>query len=158
MGSADWWELAGKGQKKCYACQEICLSKVRGEIFEDDKPSEHCGVFGISAADNGLQISQYIYWGLMALQHRGQEAAGLSVVNGSNKIYTYKNNGLVPQVFTPEILQKQWGNVGIGHVRYGTAGSRSVKNAQPYHFENNHMQFSMSFNGNIANYPTLRKE
>jgi len=158
MGSAGWWELAGSCQKNCHSCRETCLGKVRGGLLGNDKPSEHCGVFGISAADNSLQISQYIYWGLMSLQHRGQEAAGLSVANGSKKVYTYKNNGLVAQVLTPDVLQKYWGNVGIGHVRYGTAGSSSVKNAQPYHFENNHMQFSMSFNGNIANYPALRKE
>ncbi len=65
---------------------------------------------------------------------------------------------MVAQVITPDILQKAWGNVGIGHVRYGTAGSSSVMNAQPYHFENNQIQFSMAFNGNIANYPALRKE
>ncbi len=158
MGSVRWWELAGTCQKDCRWCQERCLNRTQGGSIGKDRIREHCGVFGISAADTSIQISQYIYWGLMSLQHRGQEAAGLSVTNGSRQVYTYKNNGLVAQVLTPEILQKYSGNVGIGHVRYGTAGSCSVINAQPYHFENNHIQFAMSFNGNIANYPTLRTE
>lgn len=158
MNTIDYWDSEGDCQNNCRTCQKRCFTGIQKLLTWDEKPRDHCGVFGISAADHGIQISQYIYWGLISLQHRGQEAAGLSVVNGSRKIWTYKDNGLVNQVLTPEILQKSWGNVGIGHVRYGTAGSSSVLNAQPYNFENNQMQFAMSFNGNIANYPALRKE
>ncbi|MHA1338563.1 MAG: amidophosphoribosyltransferase [Promethearchaeota archaeon] len=119
---------------------------------------EKCGVFGVLAHNKYQQVSQMIYHGLMALQHRGQEAAGLSIVNGSKQLFTYKDKGLVFQALTPEILKQYWGNVSIGHVRYGTAGSTSVANAQPYQFNSTHNSFSICFNGNIANYEYLKEE
>ncbi|MHA1819211.1 MAG: amidophosphoribosyltransferase [Promethearchaeota archaeon] len=128
------------------------------KIYEADKLREKCGVFGILSHDPSQQVSKYTYYGLMALQHRGQEAAGISIVNGNGVIHTYKNLGLVAQVLTPEVLKKLWGNVAIGHVRYGTAGSGSVKNAQPYQFESTHTSFALVFNGNIANYEILKRD
>ncbi|MBN2154576.1 MAG: amidophosphoribosyltransferase [Candidatus Lokiarchaeota archaeon] len=119
---------------------------------------EKCGIFGILAHDTSKQVSQLTYNGLMALQHRGQEAAGLSVVNGTNQIFTYKDLGLVSQVLTPQVLQKYWGNVSIGHVRYGTAGNATAENAQPYYFETNHTSFSLAYNGNIVNYQLLKNQ
>lgn len=120
-------------------------------------PKESCGVFGVLAHDEEQQVSEITYHGLMALQHRGQEAAGLSVVNGTRKIHTFKDQGLVFQVLTPEVLKKYGGNVSIGHVRYGTAGSASVKNAQPYQFDSTYCSFSLVFNGNICNYDHLKE-
>jgi amidophosphoribosyltransferase len=140
-------------------CKKSCIHSCGFEKEADilfNKPRESCGVFGILAKDPSQQVSQMTYHGLMALQHRGQEAAGISVVNGSKKIFTYKNLGLVSEVLTPDILKKYWGNVSIGHVRYGTAGSSSVNNAQPYHFESTYASFSLVFNGNIANYDELK--
>src|SRR5271157_4996064 len=158
MVPAKWWEPARSCRVPCSLCHQPSLGQVRGGNLWGDKPREQCGVFGISAANPGMQISKHIYFGLLALQHRGQEAAGLSVANGSRQIFTLKDNGLVSQVMTEEALQKYWGNNGIGHVRYGTAGSGSVVNAQPFYFENNITKFALSFNGNIANYPVIRKE
>ncbi|MBD3353245.1 MAG: amidophosphoribosyltransferase [Candidatus Lokiarchaeota archaeon] len=122
------------------------------------KPRERCGVFGILAHDVRQQVSQLVYHGLMALQHRGQEAAGLSIVNGKRKIFTHKGHGLVFQVLTPEVIRQYWGNVSIGHVRYGTAGSSSIKNAQPHYFTSTNLSFSLAFNGNIANYCDLKEQ
>lgn len=142
----------------CSTCHQSYHQQVRFDSIWADKPREQCGVFGISAANPAMQVSKHIYFGLLALQHRGQEAAGLSVVNESRQIYTHKDNGLVSQVLTEEVLQKHWGNIGIGHVRYSTAGSSGAINAQPFYFENNTTQFALAFNGNIANYPVIRKE
>ena len=140
-------------RNRCSNCDHSCYQQVRRDLIWADKPREQCGVFGITAANPGMQISKHIYFGLLALQHRGQEAAGLSVVNGTRQIYTHKDIGLVSQVLTEDILQKHWGNIGIGHVRYGTAGSSGAINAQPFFFENNMTQFALAFNGNIAELP-----
>jgi len=144
-------------KKTCVGCTSstTCTAK-RSFPIHDLK--DKCGVFGILSKDPSYQVSQITYNGLMALQHRGQEAAGLSVVNGKGGIYTYKDLGLVTQVLSPKILASYWGNVSIGHVRYGTAGSSSVDNAQPYHFITNHTTFSLAYNGNIINYQLLKKE
>lgn len=132
-----------------HAYESVCLS--RSSI------REKCGVFGVLAHDPAQQVSQLTYHGLMALQHRGQEAAGISVFS-DGKIHTYKNKGLVSQVLNPSILSQYWGSVSIGHVRYGTAGSGSIKNAQPFHFHSTHTSFSLAFNGNIANYDSLKND
>lgn len=115
-------------------------------------------MFGVSASDHGYQVSSMIYHGLMALQHRGQEAAGLAVTNGSRKIRVYKNKGLVSNALSLKLLDRAWGNVGIGHVRYGTAGGSSLMNAQPYRFKSNQAEFALAFNGNIANYASLKRQ
>ena len=86
------------------------------------KPREECGVFAVVAKDPSVDIAQVIFRGLMSLQHRGQEAAGISIVDSSKRIHTFRDHGLVFQALKPETLQKMCGHVGIGHVRYGTAG------------------------------------
>jgi len=122
------------------------------------KPREECGVFAVVAKDPSVDIAQVIFRGLMSLQHRGQEAAGISVVDSSKRIHTFRDHGLVFQVLKPEILQKMWGHVGIGHVRYGTAGSGDIKNAQPFHYETTQLPpFSIAYNGNITNYKILKE-
>jgi amidophosphoribosyltransferase len=127
-----------------------------GELDDLSKIRESCGIYGVVAKDPAQQVSKLIYDGLMSLQHRGQEAAGISV-NSKNQIYTYKQIGMVSEVLVPDVLKKCWGNVSIGHCRYGTAGSASsVKNAQPYQFESTQTSFSIAFNGNIANYDELK--
>ncbi len=93
---------------------------------------------------------------MIALQHRGQEAAGLTVVDTKKNIYTYKDLGLVTEAIPLHILARLWGHASIGHVRYGTAGSATVENAQPFHFKANNTEFSVVFNGNITNYKTLK--
>jgi amidophosphoribosyltransferase len=126
--------------------------------FENDKPREECGVFAIVAKDPAVHVAQTIFHGLVSLQHRGQEAAGLSIADSNKQIYTYKDKGLVFQALPMDVLSKLWGNVGIGHVRYGTAGSGEVKNAQPFHYETTHTTFSIVFNGNITNYQLLKEK
>lgn len=141
----------------CRFCQNDKSILGIEKDFMFDKPHEACGVVGVSVPDHGYQIAQLLYHGLMALQHRGQEAAGLAVTNGTRKIQSYKRKGLVNEILTPEILDQMWGNVGIGHNRYGTAGSSELKNAQPYVLKNNQSTFALAFNGNIANYEDLKK-
>jgi len=125
---------------------------------EDDKPKEECGVFAVCAKDSSVHVAQIIFQGLMMLQHRGQEAAGISVVDANKRIYTYKDKGLVVEALPLEVLARLWGNVGVGHVRYGTAGSAEIKNAQPFHYETTQCSFSLVFNGNITNYNLLREQ
>lgn len=124
----------------------------------NDKPQEKCGIIGISSPDLGYNIAHDLYLGLMTLQHRGQESAGFSIVNGTKKIYTFKDLGLVAQALNPETLKKYWGNIGIGHVRYGTTAGSNVYFAQPYHQITNQIEFSYAFNGTIANYMKLKKQ
>ncbi len=123
-----------------------------------DKPRDHCGVFGISTPDTEYNIAHELYLGLMGVQHRGQEAAGISIVNGNKKIYSYKNIGLAAQSLNEELLRQYWGNIGIGHVRYGTTETSSLHFAQPYHFCSNQIEYSFGFNGTIANYMKLKKQ
>ncbi len=124
-----------------------------------DKPHDKCGVFACVAKDPSVHVANVIFRGLMALQHRGQEAAGISIVDHNKRIHTYKDLGLVFQALNQKVLSKMWGNVGIGHVRYGTAGSGDIKNAQPFHYETTQTPpFSIVFNGNITNFHILKEQ
>ena len=101
--------------------------------YEWDKPQEECGVFGILDKD-GNSVANSIYYGLCALQHRGQESAGIAVCNTGGplgNLMCHKDMGLVNEIFTTELLSELTGNIGIGHVRYSTTGESCVKNAQP---------------------------
>ncbi|MHA1672098.1 MAG: amidophosphoribosyltransferase [Promethearchaeota archaeon] len=129
------------------------------KISDEDIPHEECGIFGIVAKDPSVHVAQTIFQGLMALQHRGQEAAGISIVDANKTIHTFKRQGLVFEALTLDVLSKLWGNVGVGHVRYGTAGSRDILNAQPFHYETTQTPpFSIVFNGNITNYQLLKNQ
>src|SRR5437667_3680750 len=94
----------------------------------DDRIGEACGVFGVYAP--GQPVSKLTYFGLYALQHRGQESAGIAVSNGS-QILVYKDMGLVSQVFDESTLGSLRGHLAIGHCRYSTTGSSVWENAQP---------------------------
>jgi amidophosphoribosyltransferase len=122
----------------------------------NEKPQDKCGIVGISSPDSKYNIAHDLYLGLMTLQHRGQESAGISIVNSTEKIYTFKDLGLVAQALDQETLKKYWGNFGIGHVRYGTTAGSDVYFAQPYHIMTNQIEFSYAFNGTIANYMKLK--
>lgn len=122
-----------------------------------DKYKEECGVFGMFSKEN-IDISSYSYYALYALQHRGQESCGI-VVNDDGVMTLHKNVGLVNEVFTPEILKSLGkGNITIGHVRYGTTGTKPRLNAQPIVV--NHIKGSMAIahNGNIINDHELREQ
>ena len=94
---------------------------------------EECGVFGIYDPDGG-DVSRTIYFGLEALQHRGQESCGIAVSNTNGpkgRVNSYRGLGLLNEVFKGDELQKLKGNIGVGHVRYSTSGALNVNNAQP---------------------------
>ncbi|MHA1584786.1 MAG: amidophosphoribosyltransferase [Promethearchaeota archaeon] len=124
-----------------------------------DKPKTECGLIAAISKDPSVHVAQIIFRGLMALQHRGQEAAGISVFDSTNKISTYKNYGLVFEALSSDKLARIWGHVGIGQVRYGTAGSGDIRNAQPFQFETTQTPpFSIAFNGNITNFQILKDQ
>ena len=97
---------------------------------DDDAPREECGVFGIFAP--GEHVAKLTFYGLFALQHRGQESAGIMVSDGA-QIKWYKEMGLVTQIFDEQTLSQLQGHIAIGHTRYSTTGSSVLRNAQPLH-------------------------
>jgi amidophosphoribosyltransferase len=126
-----------------------------------EKPREYCAIFGVTSDDIGFSVSKLLYQGLIALQHRGQESTGISILKTGGRIITYKKAGLVSQVLNNKILSQYWGNVGIGHNRYATTGATGYKSTdymQPFHFKNNGVEFSMAFNGTIANFDDVKKK
>ena len=126
-----------------------------------DKPHEHCAIFGVACNDIGFSVSKLLHSGLIALQHRGQEATGISLLETGGTIFTYKKKGLVSKVLNNKVLSRLWGNVGIGHNRYATTGAQeytSQSYLQPFHFRNNEIEFSLAFNGTIPNYGQLMKK
>jgi len=120
-----------------------------------DKPREACGVFGIYGP--GLDVSRITYYGLYALQHRGQESAGIAVSDGC-KIRCQRGMGLVSEVFHEEGLKKLAGYLAVGHVRYSTAGESTIENAQPLVFHSRQGMIALAHNGNLTNYEELRRK
>ena len=121
---------------------------------------EDCGVFGIYDFDGG-DVASTIYYGVLALQHRGQESCGIAVSDTSGpkgKVLSSKDMGLVNEAFTTEILEKLKGDIGVGHVRYSTAGSSTRENAQPLVLNYVKGTLALAHNGNLINAPELRKE
>jgi amidophosphoribosyltransferase len=126
------------------------------ELIEWDKLKEECGVIGIFDPKEYQDISRLTYFGLIALQHRGQESAGIAVSNG--KMHYYKEMGLVQEVFSDEILNRLKGRVAIGHVRYSTTGESYVANAQPLVVKYKGGSIALAHNGNLINASSLRDE
>ena len=125
-----------------------------------DEVREECGVFGIYDFD-GNDVASTIYYGLFALQHRGQESCGIAVSDTEGpkgKVSAYKGMGLCNEVFTPENLETMHGNIGVGHVRYSTAGSSTRENAQPLVLNYVKGTLGLAHNGNLVNAPELRRE
>lgn len=120
-----------------------------------DKPKEECGVFGIFGP--GLDVARLTYYGLYALQHRGQESAGIAVSNGKT-ISLHKNMGLVPEVFDENVLDGLKGHAAIGHVRYSTTGSSVVTNAQPIACYYQKGMMALAHNGNLTNANEIRSK
>ncbi len=121
----------------------------------DDKPHDECGIIGIFAPNE--DVARMAFFGLYALQHRGQEAAGIAVSDGMTA-RLYKDIGLVAQVFTPQNLTPLQGHYAIGHTRYSTTGSSSTRNAQPFLIETQFSPLGVAHNGNIVNANELRSE
>src|SRR5690349_14477699 len=116
---------------------------------------EACGVFGIYAT--GEDVARLTFFGLYALQHRGQESAGIATGDG-NALHLYRKMGLVNQVFTEERLAKLRGHIAIGHTRYSTTGSSRVENAQPIVVEADVGKLAVAHNGNLVNTPDVLAE
>ncbi|HVW40664.1 MAG TPA: amidophosphoribosyltransferase [Amycolatopsis sp.] len=120
----------------------------------ESEPREECGVFGVWAP--GEEVSKMAYYGLYALQHRGQEAAGIAVSDGK-QIVVFKDLGLVSQVFDEQILSSLQGHVAVGHCRYSTTGSSTWENAQPtFRTTATGSGLSLAHNGNLVNTAELR--
>src|SRR6266702_4649649 len=113
-----------------------------------DRPQEACGVVGIHAP--GVEASNLAYYGLYALQHRGQESAGIAVSEGAT-IVVYKDMGLVSQVFDTKKLSSLPGHIAIGHVRYSTTGSSLWENSQPIYKTGGKIGIALAHNGNLIN-------
>lgn len=135
-----------------------------GNIMEfnndDDALHEECGVFGMYDFD-GNDVASSIYYGLFALQHRGQESCGIAVSDTEGpkgKVLVHKDMGLVNEVFLPDTLGKLKGNIGVGHTRYSTAGSSTRENAQPLVLNYVKGILGLAHNGNLINALELRKE
>ena len=125
-----------------------------------DKLHEECGVFGIWKK-NGQDASLDIYHGLLSLQHRGQEAAGIAVCNTYGErgnICIHKDMGLVTEVFDESLLTDLQGNIGVGHVRYSTTGDSTIRNAQPIAFQYLKGTLALVHNGNIVNASDIKSE
>lgn len=127
-------------------------------LADDDKLHEECGVFGIFTPDN-KDAKHSLYYGLCALQHRGQESAGMALCDTDGpmgNIYHHKGMGLVSEVFHKETLDTLTGNIGIGHVRYSTTGQSCIENAQPLILNYLKGTLALVHNGNIKNAAGLR--
>src|SRR6266550_5234046 len=119
-------------------------------------PQHECGLFGVFGHPNAAVLT---YYGLLALQHRGQESAGIVTSNGpGSTFHLHKDMGLVSQVFGQEELEKLQGSRAIGHTRYSTTGSSTPKNAQPFVVDCVRGQIAIAHNGNLINADILRDE
>ena len=128
---------------------------VISDQLSGDHPKEECGVIGVFAPNE--DVARMTFFGLYALQHRGQEAAGMAVADG-HTMSIHKGVGLVSQVFTPAVMDKLNGHYAIGHTRYSTTGSSSERNAQPFMIETMHGPLALAHNGNLVNSAELRDE
>ena len=119
-----------------------------------DKFKDECGVFGVYS-NSPMDVSGMTYYGLYALQHRGQESAGIAVGNGT-EVDIHKGLGLITEAFTKDDLNRLKGHIAIGHVRYSTTGSTKVENAQPLLASSKHGHIAMAHNGNLVNADVIR--
>ena len=149
-------------QMFCDAYDQCCNIKMNSGdavVDRDDKAHEECGIFGVWNRQEE-DAAKSVYYGLIALQHRGQEAAGIAVCSAfgpRGNLQLHKDMGLVTEVFSQDILQQMQGNIGIGHVRYSTTGGSCVQNAQPiasYYLKGT---LATVHNGNIVNSDAVRQ-
>lgn len=126
------------------------------DFFVDDVPHDECGVVGVSSP-SGEQTAQLAFFGLFALQHRGQEAAGIAVSDGQ-RARLHKDVGLISQIFDTEALAPLSGYHAIAHTRYSTMGASTARNAQPFMVETMHGPLALAHNGSLVNASELRDE
>ncbi len=125
--------------------------------ISEDVLKEECGVFGVYNTDGSTDAAHITYYGLYALQHRGQESCGIAVNDNGTIIY-HKDMGLVPEVFNDTMLNHLKGTIAVGHVRYSTCGGSQRENAQPLVTKYKKGTLTIAHNGNIVNSNQLRKE
>ena len=130
------------------------MTPPQGQQMDREGPREECGVFGVYAP--GHDVARLAYFGLYALQHRGQESAGIATAEGGH-ITTLRDSGLVSQVFDEEKLKALAGDMAIGHVRYSTTGGGSWENAQPV-WRDDGRELALAHNGNLTNAVELWSE
>ena len=129
-----------------------------GSFGDTEKPKEACGVFGLYSRELSGELAQRAYFGLYALQHRGQESAGIAVSDGERTV-AMRDMGLVSQVFDERKLASlEGGHIALGHVRYSTTGSASWENAQPEFHGRGELNVAVAHNGNLVNATRLREE
>ncbi|MBV9467967.1 MAG: hypothetical protein JOZ57_01830, partial [Abitibacteriaceae bacterium] len=121
----------------------------------EGRPHEECGVFGIYAP--GVEVARRAFFGIFALQHRGQESAGIAVTDGTD-IQLHRAMGLVTQVFDEDILANLPGHISVAHTRYSTTGSSKACNAQPILTQSSEGLMALAHNGNLVNAVLLRAE
>jgi len=131
-----------------------CEHLFPSHAIPDDKFHDHCGVFAVYGHPEAAKLA---YLGLYALQHRGQESAGMAATDGT-KLLSHKGMGHVAEVFTEEVLSGLAGQAAIGHTRYSTAGDTDLKNAQPLIVSCQKGQVALAHNGNLVNAASLRRE
>ena len=133
------------------------MKKNKQVVPKEHHLHEECGVFGVFS-EECTDVASLAYYGLFALQHRGQESAGI-VVNDDGVFTAYCDEGLVNDVFPKERLQKLGtGNIVVGHVRYATTGSDRKRNAQPIVINHHKGRMALAHNGNLTNSYELRNE
>lgn len=144
--------------KEIFHQQELTKETIMEHHFNEQDtssyPKHECGVCGIFGHEDSAKLT---YFGLYALQHRGQESAGIVTSNG-HKVNSYKNMGLVPEVFSEQILSELVGNISIGHVRYSTTGASNIINTQPLMVNHKGTTLAVAHNGNLVNSIELRSE
>lgn len=129
-------------------------SDISGQSLDDDRPREECGVVGVSGVEGAAELA---FLGLYALQHRGQEAAGLLAVDDTGAVRVTKGLGLVADIFSADALLRLPGKTALGHVRYSTAGGGNVENTQPILVRYEHGDLAIAHNGNLTNAHELKK-
>ncbi len=125
-----------------------------GPKTRSSRPREECGIFAVYGHQEAAKLC---YFGLYALQHRGQESAGI-VVSDRKRVMEHKAMGLVPEVFSEEILERLTGHIGLGHVRYSTTGSSLLINAQPFRVQYAGRSLAIAHNGNLVNARRIRED
>ena len=138
----------------CRRCVSDGEGMIMVDVKRDDKPREECGVFAVYGHEEAARVA---FFGLFALQHRGQESAGIASADGC-QVWEHKGMGLASEVFREDTLSKLPGRLAIGHVRYSTTGSSVLSNAQPFLVHHADEYYALAHNGNLINALDLRAE
>lgn len=147
-------DTGAQAQSASETSTETAMALVAPWRDEPDRPREACGVFGIYAP--GEDVARITYFGLYALQHRGQESAGIATADGGTALHMHREMGLVAQAFTETDLIRLPGHIAIGHTRYSTTGSSRIENAQPFVVDGPSGPLALGHNGNLTNSLSLR--